>query len=111
VRSGGAHPFRSAPGPVRRDARGARNTGCRLPAPEARYLFIISLSICSPMTSFSLFSAESTLYGCLATQHDLGHAGFARLLERFVTPEGVYAASPEAWKASHPRLSPAMLAS
>lgn len=63
------------------------------------------------MDSFSLFSPESTLYGCFVTQHGLGHAGVARLLERFGTPEGVYAASPDQWKAAHPRLSAAMLAS
>lgn len=63
------------------------------------------------MASFSLFSPESTLYGCFVTQHGLGPIGVARLLERFVTPEGVYAASPAQWKAAHPHLSAAMSAS
>lgn len=61
------------------------------------------------MENLPLFSEKSPLYGCLASQHGLGYAGFARLMARFGSPEGVYAASEAAWREAHPLLSAAMV--
>src|SRR5690606_11793344 len=50
------------------------------------------------------------LYGCLASQHGLGHGGMARLLGVFGSASGVYGAGPKEWRAAHPRLTDAMVA-
>ena len=63
------------------------------------------------MGKFLFLSEKSIFYGCLASQHGLGYAGFARLLARFGSPEAVYAATPETWKEAWPRLSAPMSAS
>jgi DNA processing protein len=56
-------------------------------------------------------SEKEALYGCLASQHDLGYAGFGRLMEHFGSPEGVYGGTVEEWQSVYPRLSDAMAAS
>jgi DNA processing protein len=56
-------------------------------------------------------SENSALYGCLATQHGLGYAGFGGLLEHFGSPEAVYGGSVDEWKVVYTRLSDAMAAS
>lgn len=61
------------------------------------------------LLSFS--SDGDPLYGCLASQHGLGHVGMARLLGVFGSASGVYGADPVAWRAAHPSMSDAMAAS
>jgi DNA processing protein len=56
-------------------------------------------------------SEKACLYGCLASQHGLGYAGFGRLVERFGSPEAVYGGTVEAWRAVYPRLSEVVTAS
>jgi len=56
-------------------------------------------------------SFPDPLLACLATQHGLGPVGFARLLGRFGSAEGVYGAEETAWRETHPRLSDQMVAS
>lgn len=63
------------------------------------------------MKDLSNSDDSDAFYGCLASQHGLGYAGFSQLLRGFGSPEAVYAATPVAWRAAWPRLSPAAEAS
>jgi DNA processing protein len=54
---------------------------------------------------------KEAFYGSLASQHGLGYAGFARLLEKFGSPESVYGATETERREAYPRLSDAMAAS
>lgn len=56
-------------------------------------------------------SGPDPVYGCLASQHGLGAVGLARLLATFGSAEAVYGAGPDAWRAAHPPLSAAVVAS
>ncbi len=49
---------------------------------------------------------EQSLYACLAMQHRIGYAGFARLLEVCGSPQAVYDTPAERLKEIHPRLTP-----
>src|SRR4051812_49022201 len=48
---------------------------------------------------------EQALYACLALQHRVGYAGFARLLESLGSPRAVYETPAEKLRAIHPKLS------
>jgi hypothetical protein len=56
-----------------------------------------------------LMCKKEAFYGSLASQHGLGYAGFARLLEKFGSPESVYGATETERREAYPRLSDVLI--